>query len=118
MGSGGKLHKGFCHCLYTSMPKGEYRERTTEVGSSGIANGFGLYDMHGNVAEWCKDIWHPSYNNAPKHGSAWMKDFQFPHHYVARGGSWISISASCRSASRDRWYFSNATVGFRPVVSL
>ncbi|MDD2882848.1 MAG: formylglycine-generating enzyme family protein [Rhodoferax sp.] len=35
------------------------------------ANGFGLYDMHGNVWEWCEDLWHPDYSGAPTTGQIW-----------------------------------------------
>jgi formylglycine-generating enzyme required for sulfatase activity len=49
---------------YGRGTKGEYREQTTEVGSF-LANRFGLYDMHGNVGEWCEDDYHESYEGAP-----------------------------------------------------
>ncbi len=55
---------------YGSGPKGVDREETTDVGSF-PPNAFGLYDMHGNVWEWCQDVWHRNYNGAPTDGSAW-----------------------------------------------
>ncbi len=45
--------------------------QTTEVGKY-PANGFGLYDMHGNVSEWCEDVWHENYVGAPSDGRAWI----------------------------------------------
>jgi formylglycine-generating enzyme required for sulfatase activity len=92
------------------------REETTPVGSFGYANAFGLYDMHGNVAEWCIDAWHENYDGAPTDGSAWMSggDDRFR---VIRGGDWLQMASMARSACRaygetlGRSYFG----GFRVV---
>jgi formylglycine-generating enzyme required for sulfatase activity/uncharacterized caspase-like protein len=83
---------------YGSGPQGRYREQTTEVGSF-PANAFGLYDMHGNVWEWCLDHWHDSYNGAPTDGSAWATGGDSSLR-VLRGGSWVSDPRYCRSANR------------------
>ena len=56
---------------YGNAPKGLYRQETTPVGSF-PANAFGLYDMHGNLCEWCADDWHDNYKGAPTDGSAWI----------------------------------------------
>jgi formylglycine-generating enzyme required for sulfatase activity len=78
---------------YGQGPKGVYREKTTEVGSFGVANNFGLYDMHGNVWEWCLDDWHDDYTDAPTDGSAWFnsddKLSDKSGRAALRGGSWI-----------------------------
>ena len=62
-------------------------------------NNWGLYDLHGNVWEWCEDGWHGNYENAPKDGSSW-NDSQRSMRPL-RGGSWYSYSGGCRSALRD-----------------
>ncbi|MTJ47484.1 formylglycine-generating enzyme family protein [Dolichospermum sp. UHCC 0259] len=82
-------------------PKAVYRKETTEVGSFGIANNFGLYDMHGNVYEWCQDHWHDNYEGAPTDASAWLYDEENNRERLVRGGSWRNGPILCRSAYRD-----------------
>ncbi|WP_421657875.1 SUMF1/EgtB/PvdO family nonheme iron enzyme [Leptothermofonsia sp. ETS-13] len=95
---------------------GEYRQKTTEVGSFGVVNTFGLSDMHGNVWEWCLDHWHPSYKGAPADGSAWLTNGD-DRYRVLRGGSWYNNPGNCRSANRNRNVPGNRNnnIGFRVV---
>lgn len=83
--------------IYASEPKGKYLQQTTDVGSF-PPNAFGLYDMHGNVWEWCQDDWHDNYANAPKDGSDRTK--QSDNIKLLRGGSWRRDPDDCRSAYR------------------
>jgi formylglycine-generating enzyme required for sulfatase activity len=87
---------------YNDGPKGEYREETTPVDQFGIANAFGLCDMHGNVWEWCQDHWHGNYEGAPVDGSAWVDpEASEDADRVLRGGSWLYDPRYCRSATRN-----------------
>ena len=77
---------------------GKYRETTTSVGTF-PANTYGLYDMHGNVWEWCEDHWHSDYEGAPEDGTPWLENGSKPDTArVLRGGSWFSDPRWCRSA--------------------
>jgi formylglycine-generating enzyme required for sulfatase activity len=85
---------------YGSGKEGIYRECTTAVGSF-KPNGFGLYDMHGNVWEWCQDVLHNTYEGSPSDGSPWM-DRGDESRRIIRGGSWDNNPRNCRSACRER----------------
>ena len=62
------------------------------------ANAWGLYDMHGNVWEWCQDCYHDTYSGAPTDGRAW--ETAADCFRVFRGGSWLHNPENCRSAKR------------------
>ena len=96
---------------------GRFRQKTTPVGIF-PPNAFGLYDMHGNVWEWCEDDWHTDYKDAPTNNMAWLsKDSIYK---TLRGGSWVNNPKACRSAYRARGQ-RNITInalGFRVVCVL
>ncbi|MEM1307956.1 MAG: formylglycine-generating enzyme family protein [Cyanobacteria bacterium P01_H01_bin.153] len=99
--------------------KGEHREGTTPVNHFEGANAYGLYDMHGNVLEWCQDHWHKTYEGAPVDGRAWVEGGN-SNSRIIRGGSWAYTLRNCRSASRNRVYPGldyNDFIGFRVVCS-
>lgn len=83
--------------IYGSAPPGENRQETMDVGSL-PANAFGLYEMHGNVWEWCQDKYHNDYRGMPADGSAWVSGNNNP--CLLRGGSWLTQSSVCRSSAR------------------
>lgn len=84
--------------VYRGEPKGIYRHTSTEGGSF-PPNAFGLYDMHGNLWEWCADAWHPDYTGAPVDGGVWESQEKGANR-VLRGGSWHEPPVNCRSATR------------------
>ena len=94
--------------IYGSGRKGRYRMRTTPVGSF-EPNGFGLYDMHGNVWEWVEDCWNINYRRAPDDGSAWLRGDCGSR--MLRGGSWGYEPQALRSANRN-WSSAGNRVNF------
>lgn len=107
---------------YANAPRTIYRQKTIPVGSLGIANGFGLYDMHGNVDEWCLDkdlnIENKSYVGAPTNGSAWMESAREKAFHMTRGGTYNVGSRNCRCAYRPSEYPDTTTAyhGLRVVM--
>ncbi len=91
--------------------------KTHPVGEK-AANGFGLYDMHGNVWEWCEDCWNGNYHNAPADGSTWTTGDSGRR--VVRGGSWLNLPRLVRAAARDRRVtgYRISLLGFRVARTL
>jgi formylglycine-generating enzyme required for sulfatase activity len=84
--------------VYGRGQKGIYREKTTEVGTF-PPNNYGLFDMHGNVWEWCADHFYENYSRALGNESAWVSKDENARR-VVRGGSWFNSPERCRSANR------------------
>jgi formylglycine-generating enzyme required for sulfatase activity len=94
---------------YGDTPKGKYRQCTVNVDSF-TPNPWGLYQMHGNVWEWCLDEFHDSYSEKPARlksngNEPWgeLKVVKEDNRaYICRGGSWYFDAIGCRSATRSR----------------
>lgn len=105
----------FADFSFTENYEENYRNTPVAVDSF-WPNGFGLYNMHGNVFEWCADDYHENYKNAPKSVAPWISG-QAQATKMMRGGSWFNDTPYCRSAARDKNTqigLSNAS-GFRVV---
>ncbi|MBI5821006.1 MAG: SUMF1/EgtB/PvdO family nonheme iron enzyme [Verrucomicrobia bacterium] len=94
--------------------------KTTQPVARKKPNAWGLFDMHGNVAEWCNDIYDASYY--PKSPAANPRGPDDGERYVLRGGAWNSTAERCRSAARryespgfQDACFARDAIGFRCV---
>jgi formylglycine-generating enzyme required for sulfatase activity len=114
----GKLANYYSDVTYLQERKVKSKGETTPVGDF-PPNAFGLYDLHGNVWEWCLDNWHSNYEGAPTDGSAWLSN-EDDIGYVRRGGSWDGDPRLCRSATRNNYTpgYRNLNVGFRVVCEI
>ena len=99
---GNKISRNFVNYSKTAsvinLLVNAFTQQPSEVGSLQVTNHFGLYDMHGNVNEWCLDLWHADYNRAPLDGSAWVTKSD-NNSRLQRGGSWFTSDEFCRSAN-------------------
>ncbi|MBK4729956.1 formylglycine-generating enzyme family protein [Oxynema sp. CENA135] len=115
----GELANYCARTTYAEEPKGQFREQTTPVGQF-PPNAFGLYDMHGNVWEWCADSWHRNYEGAPRDGSAWVGE-KNDSCSLLRGGSWYNDPHNCYSTYRDGYIVARDDIdvnfGFRVACS-
>jgi formylglycine-generating enzyme required for sulfatase activity len=111
---------------YGGAKKGPYLKKTAKVGSY-KPNAWGLYDMHGNVAEWCSDYYDKDYyRNSPKadpKGPAKgvvPTDYNNDFYRVVRGGCWLDEGRGCRSAYRSKGmpHDPYRLIGFRVVCEV
>lgn len=101
---------------------GREPEGVTTVGASGPANAFGLFDVHGNAAEWVADSYHTDYSGAPTDGSPWWdsddsRGLNLKKERVMRGGA-AGMREYCRSAAREKWPRELSASGFGMRIAL
>jgi formylglycine-generating enzyme required for sulfatase activity len=110
---------------YESMPRSKDPKQvlqnpgTRRVTVASSPNRWGIRGMHGNVWEWCRDVWHDGYEDAPWNGSPWLKGGDADRR-VLRGGSGVHCPIGCRSANREKFLHDNRgpQIGLRVVLAL
>jgi len=120
---GGKYSEGYTYAGSDDLKQvgwydGNSNSETKPVGLL-QPNELGLYDMSGNVFEWCEDDWHNSYSETPVDGSAWIDAPSRATNRVIRGGCYFLIAVHCRPAFRtdDSPAYRYYNIGFRLVLS-
>ncbi len=102
---------------YGEKQESEFQKETVAVATL-PPNPWGLFEMHGNVREWCADVWQENHTGAPDDGQPWSGPavgHRFRVLRVVRGGSWSDVARYVRSPSRD-WRSSDDrfdSLGFR-----
>lgn len=106
---GGNLSQGFTYAGSKHLDEVGYYDRNSAQQTRPVGqlypNELGLYDMSGNVWEWCQDEWHENYQGAPTDGSAWQEKINIQNkntNRVVRGGSWLYNPYYCRVSARAR----------------
>jgi formylglycine-generating enzyme required for sulfatase activity len=109
-----RLYAGSNQLTEVGWHDGNSNKETVPVGLLS-PNDFGLYDLSGNVWEWCEDDWHDNYKNHPQDGSAWIDGDNSAERAggrVLRGGSWVSSAWGCRCAYRSGSGPGNRSINF------
>jgi len=112
-----QLANVYAEIPYAAAAPGRHRDGPTTAGMY-PANAFGLHDMHGNLFEWCEDLLHTDYADAPPDAVPWTGGAGvWPDYYVLRGASWVSPPYRARSAVRcgSVPIYKSIAIGFRVV---
>ena len=120
------MRENSCTAVTNHLTKGNGETLEIDVNGNGEThqvgqkkpNRFGLYDMHGNVREWCEDKLHENYQGAPTNGIAWQSTDPTAAR-IMRGGAWLDSGDDVRSSHRSSGSpdFGDDYIGFRVVAA-